>query len=507
MKLQSTWPITLLLSIVPVLSTFAISVPPVQAAQVHVNLNSFETKGNFAAWALHVFAVPSNRNHPLSISRYHDVNGLQRYVFGQAVNIGLIAPTSTHTLGTRVQLTKMMAANGLVHLLHINTHGFTPYQFALENGWFEGTTSSTMLRRKDMFILQSHVKKFLASSSAPVTPYQIPPIPASGELNLATPPTTYAISANPALHIAQAYANTPGQNVPVQLNAVIYNPTSSNIVVTGTESTGGQNFSQEVWLQINELGTSSGNQTNQWQYPIEVNANGSFAYALHVPFPADTYEVQVAPPLTTAQTSLNYTFDTNEQSVSQPFRLTYNGQDSNQQLGLLTSVWANYTDPTIQALAKTITTGLTSPLAMAQSVYNWEGRNIGYNGKLLLHNGYGWSTTEETLTSKVGICVDYANVADALLRSLNIPTQMVVGYASDSSVQEVDNGNNGHAWNRSWINGQWVYFDPTWSRVYFLSSATALPGPQDLWGFQPQWFNPSPKIFDTTHHALGVQDQ
>ncbi len=559
MKFRGTLPTLMGLTILPLLFELpgsSIAAVPAMAAHVHYLKTSpkltstkyeYETKSNFAAWALHAFSIPISHQHPLPEKRYQDVNNAQRYVLGQAVTLGLVSPSGNHLFGTNQKLTKVMAADGLIHLLHIKTNGLTPYHFALQNGWFSGTTSGTILTRKDMSILYTKIKRFLnnqhhtthststsgnqssvntaagdnsstgtsstssgttgGSNGSNVTAFQIPTIPASGELNLVNAPTAASISANSSLSETTALPPSPGQKEPVVLNSVIYNPNSPNIVVTGQEKLTGSKFYSEVWLQVNELGTTSGTQTNQWQYPINVNPNGTFSYALHIPFMADTYEIQVAPPLTTAQTSLNYTFDTNEQSVSNPFTLKYSGQDTNQQLGLLTSVWANYTDPSIQALAEKITKGLTSPLADAQAVYNWEAQHIGYNGKLLANNGYGWSTTEETLASKVGICVDYANVADAFLRSLGIPTQMVVGYASDSSVQEVDNGNNGHAWNRSWINGKWVYFDPTWSRLYFLGSTNALPGPRDLWVFQPQWFNPSSKVFNQTHHSIGIQYQ
>ena len=583
MKLRGTLPTLMGLTILPLLLELpGSSIVAVPAMAAHVQFTKtakkptsaftqFETKGNFAAWALHTFSIPVNHQHPLPDKRYQDVNNTQRYVFGQAVSLGLVTPSGTHTFGTNDKLTKAMAASGLVHLLHIQTKGLTPYRFALQNGWFSGTTSGNILTREDMPILYTKVKRYLdsqrstpqnasgtgssssgttsststgttsttssggASGSTSTTSsggatgatgangtssgagsgttssveaaFQIPTLPASGELNLVTAPTTASISANPSLKVTTALPPTPGQKEPIVLNSVIYNPNSPNIVVTGQEKLNGGKFYSEVWLQINELGTASGTQTNQWQYPVMVNPNGTFSYALHVPFMADAYEIQVAPPLTTAQTSLNYTFDTNEQSVSKPFTLKYSGQDTNQQLGLLTSVWANYLDPSVQSLAEKITNGLTSPLAKVQAVFNWEAQHIGYNGKLLVNNGYGWSTTEETLASKVGICVDYANVADAFLRSLGIPTQMVVGYASDAAVQEVDNGNNGHAWNRSWINGKWVYFDPTWSRLYFLSSANSLPGPHDLWVFQPQWFNPPTKVFNQTHKPIGIQYQ
>jgi len=146
-------------------------------------------------------------------------------------------------------------------------------------------------------------------------------------------------------------------------------------------------------------------------------------------------------------------------------------------------------------------------MAAAEAIYHYEAARISYDGNSLIDGDYTWSTAQETLASGEGICLDYANVAAALLRSLHIATQIVVGYARDPDATVADNGNTAHAWDRSWIGGRWVYFDPTWSREYFLPPGQSYPQPTDLYVYQPQWFNPPAYLLAATHKMDGVLDQ
>lgn len=57
----------------------------------------------------------------------------------------------------------------------------------------------------------------------------------------------------------------------------------------------------------------------------------------------------------------------------------------------------------------------------------------------------------QILAEKKGICLDYASLSVAMLRSQGIPCKMEVGYAGDTY----------HAWISVYENGEWVKYDPT----------------------------------------------
>lgn len=80
-----------------------------------------------------------------------------------------------------------------------------------------------------------------------------------------------------------------------------------------------------------------------------------------------------------------------------------------------------------------------------------------------LSTGTGYvPNPDETLSSKTGICFDYASLAAAMLRSMGFPTQIVTGYVGKDQIY--------HAWIMVYADGTWhtasFAVDPnTWSRV------------------------------------------
>jgi len=61
---------------------------------------------------------------------------------------------------------------------------------------------------------------------------------------------------------------------------------------------------------------------------------------------------------------------------------------------------------------------------------------------------------ESTYDTKTGICYDYSSLLAAMLRSINIPTKLVKGYAGY-------NPDVYHAWNEVYLDGEWFVIDST----------------------------------------------
>ncbi len=326
----------------------------------------------------------------------------------------------------------------------------------------------------------------------------LPAVPPSGEAALPQVPSSGAMPVQ-WRQIAPMHSTQGPKEGPVRLQRAYFNPSQPEVLLAGSvTSSHGRPAWSSVWVQVNLLTKNPQNESS-WTYSVPVSKSGSFAELLRLPFGRGRYDVAAAPPLTTNQTRLNYVFDTRQETKTNPFVLTSAQADSNQQLGMLSSAWADWTDPAIHALALQITKNARTPLEQARAVYDWEAKHIAYNWtEISLTSDYRWNTTQETLASRTGICVDYSNVADALMRSLGVPTQMLVGYASDSNAGVADSGNIGHSWNRSWIGGRWVYWDPTWSR-YYLS--------KNMYFVQQQWFNPPMSLLNRTHQLKLVATQ
>ncbi len=68
-------------------------------------------------------------------------------------------------------------------------------------------------------------------------------------------------------------------------------------------------------------------------------------------------------------------------------------------------------------------------------------------------------TAYETYQERVGVCRDFAHLAVALLRCLNIPARYVNGYLGDIGVPEAG-PMDFSAWIEVWLDGGWHTFDP-----------------------------------------------
>jgi transglutaminase-like putative cysteine protease len=67
----------------------------------------------------------------------------------------------------------------------------------------------------------------------------------------------------------------------------------------------------------------------------------------------------------------------------------------------------------------------------------------------------GSTSARDVLTSRKGVCRDYAHAGIALCRSLDIPARMVVGYLFDLKPMDM------HAWFQAYLGGRWFTFDAT----------------------------------------------
>lgn len=106
-----------------------------------------------------------------------------------------------------------------------------------------------------------------------------------------------------------------------------------------------------------------------------------------------------------------------------------------------------------------------SDLDVVQNIYNYVIKNISYDTEKAQNVSYGYvPDIDDTLSSKKGICFDYAALMTSMLRSQNIPTKLEVGYSGDAY----------HAWistyidDKGWVddiiqfNGDtWQIMDPT----------------------------------------------
>lgn len=137
------------------------------------------------------------------------------------------------------------------------------------------------------------------------------------------------------------------------------------------------------------------------------------------------------------------------------------------------NIYCNYTSSSAcVSKARELASGATNQAAAVNAIYEWITENISYDSdkaaQLTDVSGYV-PDPDETLSSGSGICLDYASLGAAMIRSLGIPCKIVTGYVSPDNIY--------HAWNLIYIDGTWQSAEisvsaNTWSRIDMTFAAS-----------------------------------
>jgi transglutaminase-like putative cysteine protease len=68
-------------------------------------------------------------------------------------------------------------------------------------------------------------------------------------------------------------------------------------------------------------------------------------------------------------------------------------------------------------------------------------------------------TAHEAYVERAGVCRDYAHLAIAFCRAVNIPARYCTGYLGDIGVPPADAPMDFAGWFEAWLDGQWYTFD------------------------------------------------
>lgn len=116
-------------------------------------------------------------------------------------------------------------------------------------------------------------------------------------------------------------------------------------------------------------------------------------------------------------------------------------------------VWYDADTKTVQK-ARELASGLTSHKDIADRFYEYVVSHMTYDTKKAntVENGY-LPNADDSLESGTGICFDYAALLAVMLRSEGIPTKVLIGTVTPENLY--------HAWNSVYLEGTWVWMDPT----------------------------------------------
>jgi transglutaminase-like putative cysteine protease len=100
--------------------------------------------------------------------------------------------------------------------------------------------------------------------------------------------------------------------------------------------------------------------------------------------------------------------------------------------------------------------GTAPGYARVQAICDFVHRHIAFD----YQRARATRSASETLNERVGVCRDYAHLAIAFCRCMNIPARYCTGYLSDIGTQLPYPPGDFAAWFEAWIGGRWQLFDP-----------------------------------------------
>ena len=91
-----------------------------------------------------------------------------------------------------------------------------------------------------------------------------------------------------------------------------------------------------------------------------------------------------------------------------------------------------------------------------QAICDFVHNHIGFN----YQNARATRSAAEVFQERTGVCRDYAHLAIAFCRCMNIPARYCTGYLSDLGTPLPFPDGDFAAWFEAWIGGRWQLFDP-----------------------------------------------
>lgn len=134
-------------------------------------------------------------------------------------------------------------------------------------------------------------------------------------------------------------------------------------------------------------------------------------------------------------------------------------------------------------MAKELTKNHKNDMEKIEAIYNYIISNISYDyDKVTKLDSNYIPEIDEILKVQTGICYDYASLFAAMLRSVEIPTKLIMGYKND--IVEY------HAWNQVYLGhtDEWVNIDTTYDAIIRKRNlATAMIKDQKEYKIEKQY--------------------
>ena len=123
----------------------------------------------------------------------------------------------------------------------------------------------------------------------------------------------------------------------------------------------------------------------------------------------------------------------------------------------------------MKSIAEQVSSGYLTDYDRAAAIHDWVCSYLYYDNDALNSGETVPYAAASVVNSRRAVCLGYATLYATLCRSVGIPCNVVSGYAlgvgsGDTrwTDENMNTGEQNHAWNEVYVDGRWVIVDPTW---------------------------------------------
>ena len=169
------------------------------------------------------------------------------------------------------------------------------------------------------------------------------------------------------------------------------------------------------------------------------------------------------------------------------------------------SIQSDYTS--IISIAQQITSGLTSDYDKAAALHDWVCSYMYYDIDNLDSEATPPFYADEVIRTQRAVCLGFATLYASLCRSVDIPCNVVSGYAlgvgndMDWTDETIATDYQNHAWNEVYVDGRWVIVDTTWDTANKIENGQKIKGDE----VSHLYFDSNLQFFSQNHKIIEYQ--
>lgn len=158
----------------------------------------------------------------------------------------------------------------------------------------------------------------------------------------------------------------------------------------------------------------------------------------------------------------------------------------------------------ITSIAQQLTQNCETDYQRILALHDWVCSYVSYNTDVLNNNETAPYYAEEVVQNKSAVCLGFATLFAALCRSIDIPCNVVSGYAlgvgadTDWTLAAIASNEQNHAWNEAYVDGRWIIVDTTWDCVNRIENGVLVSSPE----ISHLYFDANLEFFSANHKIL-----